>query len=106
MYVNTHHTDIDPSKHFIFLRSDGQDTALVVVNFGDTPAHLSVTIPKHAFDILHLEDNCPLVLTDIMKELQGVGTLSSTAPFEIDVDAYDVSIYYFENRHHPHDHEL
>ena len=44
----------NPGRHFAFLRSDGQQTFLVVANFGST-GDISVRIPPEALDYLEIK---------------------------------------------------
>ena len=51
-YCNADSSGFDPDRHFAFLRSDGNDTFLVVCNFSDSEAAVTVRIPAEA--ILYL----------------------------------------------------
>lgn len=55
MYANYDRSHgMDPNLHYSFLRKEGKETILVVVNFGKLPASFGIRIPSHAFDILQL----------------------------------------------------
>ncbi|MDO4695281.1 alpha-amylase family glycosyl hydrolase [Porphyromonas sp.] len=92
MYAN-HKPDIDHSRDYFFLRSDGKETFLVVVNFAEYPRKYEITIPMHAFEILGMEDNRPVILEDILSDSRGAAMLSSHEPIEVDVPAHGAVVY-------------
>ncbi len=52
MYVNMQNPTLNPHRQFAFLRSTGEESVLIAVNFDDAPADLQVNIPSHAFETL------------------------------------------------------
>lgn len=56
MYVNPQSWRFNPRHHYAFLRKSGNEVLLVVVNFSDQYETVSVTLPEHAFDYLHLPE--------------------------------------------------
>ena len=56
MYVNnTRENNFNPDKQYAFLRSDGKQHILIVVNFDAKPTQVGLCIPAHAFDYLSLK---------------------------------------------------
>lgn len=51
-YANINGWRFDEHRQFAFLRQAGHELILAIVNFSDTPAHVAVNIPTHAFDYL------------------------------------------------------
>lgn len=51
-YANYGNPGFDPRRHFAFLKHAPGEMKLVVANFSDTDALLSVRIPRHAFEYL------------------------------------------------------
>ena len=60
MYVNPH-----AQRQYAFLRKAGRDALLVVANFSDMAAELSVNIPAHAFDFMKMPEKTAKA-TDLM----------------------------------------
>ena len=54
MYVNYDNSGINPHYHYAYMRGDGNETFLIVCNFGSSDADISVKVPRAAFDYLHL----------------------------------------------------
>ena len=55
MYANYDHPEsFNVHRHYAFLRKQGSETLLVVINFDGEPCEVSVRIPQHAFDHLGL----------------------------------------------------
>jgi hypothetical protein len=80
MYVNKH-----LSRQYAFIRKSATDTLLVVVNFDDAEAHVSLTIPAHAFDYMAMRE-ADAEATDLLSgqtvvlPLQRDGQLQFTVP--------------------------
>ena len=56
MYVNPASPSFNPFRHYAFIRRAGKTMLLVVANFDDYEAEVSVTIPAHAFDYLKIPE--------------------------------------------------
>ena len=56
MYVNLRQPGFDPHSHFAFLRYNGDDVLLIIVNFSREASHVSVMIPQLAFEMAGLEE--------------------------------------------------
>lgn len=56
MYVNLENPGLNPHRHFAFLRHSGDDTIVVIANFGDTDDDVSLILPRHAFAALDLPE--------------------------------------------------
>ena len=74
MYVNEH-----LSRQYAFLRSYKKDTLLVVANFDDVEAGVSLNIPAHAFEYLMLAQGS-YAATDLLTGHASNVDLLSTAP--------------------------
>ena len=51
MYANLRQEGFDPHRHFAFLRYEGDDVLLIVVNFSTEESHVNVMIPQLAFEM-------------------------------------------------------
>ena len=78
MYVNGH-----LQRQYAFLRKAGKETLLVVTNFDDQDANVSVNLPAHAFDFLSIREQ-RVIATDLLTgekqsmELQKDGSVKMT----------------------------
>lgn len=52
MYVN--YDNINPHRHYVYMRHYGEETLLIAVNFGAEKAEININIPQHAFDCMKL----------------------------------------------------
>lgn len=92
MYVNPASERFDPNRHYAFLRRKGNETILVVANFGDTEANVAVNIPAHAFDYLrmiHGEKEAKELLTGAMLKV----TVEPNRPFTTKVPAHGAAVW-------------
>ena len=56
MYVNYQSDGFNPHRHYAFLRYDDEGALLIVANFSDTEADISLNIPELAIDMACLEE--------------------------------------------------
>ena len=92
MYVN--YENVNPHKHFVYLRHIQGETLLILANFDDNAATVQVEIPKHAFECLNLTQG----QYDARELLHGdskEATLCIGNRFEVSVNAYDAVIWKF-----------
>lgn len=92
MYVNNK-PSINHQYDYCFLRSDGTETFLVVVNFSSHLRRYDVTIPSHAFEILGIKDLTPIILEEVFTGSRGAAMLSSHEPIEVEVPPHGAAIY-------------
>lgn len=55
MYANYENPGFDSTKQYAFLRSGKKEFILVVVNFGEQTANVSINIPEEALDYINIE---------------------------------------------------
>ncbi|NDW17461.1 alpha-amylase [Dysgonomonas sp. 216] len=55
MYANYENPRFDPTKQFTYLRAYKKELILIVVNFGDKDADVTINIPDLAFDYLKIK---------------------------------------------------
>ena len=94
MYANEANEDFDSNKMFAFLRSFGNTTLLVVVNFGEAEAHVRVNIPAHAFDYMELTEG-KKDMVDLLSGDQQTAILQQDSPVEMVVAGLSGRIYKF-----------
>ena len=63
MYVN--YQNLDPHRHFVYMRSFKNEAIVIAVNFSDKESTIAINIPFHAFDILGLKQG-PASATDLL----------------------------------------
>lgn len=97
MYVNTESAGVNPHRHFAYLRNHGNETLLIVVNFGDKEADMRINIPYHAFDYLGLkEQECSAV--ELLTGRKARKVVSSALPFTTKVPPHGAVIWKFTQK--------
>lgn len=90
MYVN--YNNVNPHRHYTYLRHYEDETLLIAVNFGDEKADVNINIPPHAFDFLKINQG----------KYQGVELLSgekkkfsinSNEPFNTIIEPFNAVIW-------------
>ena len=94
MYVNPQSDHFDPRSHFAFLRKKGGEAMLVVLNFSAEARELSVCIPGHAFDYMHLPEE-EVAVTELWSGGKKKVELKKDGNFPVSIGAYGVRIYKF-----------
>ncbi len=93
MYVNYENPGLNPHRHYAFMRSHGDSTLVIVVNFGDSDSEVAVNIPRHAFDVLDLPEGCDPVATELISGEKGCKVFASSQPFTCKVPAHGAAIW-------------
>lgn len=89
MYVNTDNWRFNPHRQYAFIRQWGKEVLLIVVNFDSKPVDVSVNIPPHAFDYLHIPSLEQCTAKDL---LTGEDTTLSFVPYrgaEVNIGGYN-----------------
>ena len=94
MYANEANEGFDSNRLFAFLRSFGNTTLLVVVNFGEAETHVRVNIPAHAFDYMELTEG-KKDMVDLLSGDQQMAILQQDSPVEMVVAGLSGRIYKF-----------
>lgn len=94
VYANEANEGFYSNKMFAFLRSFGNTTLLVVVNFGEAEAHVRVNIPAHAFDYMELTEG-KKDMVDLLSGDQQTAILQQDSPVEMVVAGLSGRIYKF-----------
>lgn len=81
MYVNYNNPRFNPHRHYAFLRSYGDVTLLIAVNFGHSPAEIEINLPQHAFDLLDMPQG-KAKATELLSGITTEKTLASDTPFK------------------------
>ncbi len=87
MYVNQQY-----HRQYMFLRKSKTSQLLVIANFDDVPATVSLRIPAHAFEFLALREKT-YTATDLMKQETTALALKADQPVTVTVDARSALIY-------------
>lgn len=94
MYANEANEGFDSNRLFAFLRSFGNTTLLVVVNFGEAEAHVRVNIPAHVFEYMELTEG-KKDMVDLLSGDQQMAILQQDSPVEMVVAGLSGRIYKF-----------
>lgn len=92
MYVNLQNPGFDPHRQFAYLRHLDGETIVIIVNFGDSDADLSVNIPDHAFDFLGLEEGV-YDATELLTDVSNSTELRRGKPFKATVPAHGAVLW-------------
>jgi glycosidase len=87
MYVNQQY-----HRQYMFLRKSKTSQLLVIANFDDVPATVSLRIPAHAFEFLALREKT-YTATDLLKQEATTLALKADQPVTLTVDARSALIY-------------
>lgn len=91
MYVNMHSPGIDPHRQFAYLRECGGEIAIICLNFDSHDKKMSVNIPKHAFDVLGLNEG-RFAGHEIISDKKIVRAFDQLNTFEVETLAHSASI--------------
>ncbi len=91
MYVNLRQPGLDPHSHFAFLRYNGDDVLLIIVNFSREASHVSVMIPQLAFEMAGLEEG-EIVTADLLWGKPQKFNLSASSPLTVYMSAADALV--------------
>lgn len=100
MYVNYDNPYFDPHRQFAFLRSFGEETILIVVNFSNNPKNIEVNIPDHAFNCLGLSRG-KVRITELLTGEKFNLELSSEKPVGLSVKGHGATLLKFRNPKSP-----
>lgn len=92
MYVNLQNSGFDPHRQFAYLRHLDGETIVIIVNFGDSDADLSVNIPDHAYDFLGLEEGV-YDATELLTDVRNSTELRRGKPFKTIVPAHGAVLW-------------
>ena len=93
MYVNFDNMEFNSTKKYAFLRGDGKDIFLVVINFNDKDSAVKVNIPEDAYAFLEIDRNKIKKATPMLNSKKPVVTCSSTDLFEVEIEANSGEIF-------------
>ncbi|MBR3897161.1 MAG: alpha-amylase family protein [Bacteroidaceae bacterium] len=78
MYANYDNPHFNAHRQYTFLRKMKKELILVVVNFDEAPAEVSINIPAHAFDFLEIPKKESVKATDLLTGKKEEISLSPT----------------------------
>ncbi|MDD5861621.1 MAG: alpha-amylase family glycosyl hydrolase [Prevotella sp.] len=97
MYVNPASPHFDPHKHYAFLRKYEDEVMLVIVNFSGEESDVLVTIPAHAFEMLHIPQK-NVAAADLLTGDSAFVRLAHDGQFPATLPPYGARIYKFNVR--------
>lgn len=90
MYVN--YNNVNPHRHYTYLRHHKDETLLIAVNFGDEIADININIPFHAFDYLNLEQGIYNGV-ELLSRKKEKFSLSVNTPFHTIIEPFSAVIW-------------
>ncbi len=95
MYANQDNAEFNTYSQYAFLRKEGDEVVLVVVNFSATAVECKVCLPSHAFDYLGLPEKT-VMAKDLLSCNEAVNiSLQANSLISLHVGAYDGVAYKF-----------
>ena len=92
MYVNLHNPDLNPHRQYAFMRSNGDETLIIAVNFDDREADIRINIPAHAFHTLGIVQG-RYRRHDLLSGARSTVELSDTVPFAVTLAPHGACVY-------------
>ncbi len=93
MYVNM--GNLDPGKHYVYLRHYNAETLVVAVNFGGNAAHIDIDLPEHAFDYLHLASGT-YKMKELLTKQEREAKIASESKLHLDIEPHGAVIWKFK----------
>ncbi len=93
MYNNYENPNFDSTKHFAFLRGFEHDLMLIVVNFGDASAEITIEIPEHAFKFFNIPCGTDLIATPMLTDSRKKVSSNKSKALKVNIDGNSGEIY-------------
>ena len=90
MYVN--YNNVNPHRHYTYLRHHEDETLLIAVNFGNETADININIPPHAYDYLQLEQG-EYNGTELLSGKKEKFSLTVNTPFHTIIEPFSAVIW-------------
>lgn len=97
MYVNYDNPRFNPHRQYAFMRAEGNDVLVIMVNFDDTDVEVSVNVPEHAFDCFGIPRGFA-VATDLLSGHDSLKALSDELPFTTGIPAHGAVVWKIDSR--------
>lgn len=93
MYVNYDNPTLNPHRHFVFIRSHGDDILMILVNFGDTDSDIAAVVPHHAFTTLDIPEGIDRNAVELLSGKKEAKIFASSVTFNATVPAHGAVIW-------------
>ncbi|MCQ2235247.1 MAG: alpha-amylase family protein [Paludibacteraceae bacterium] len=87
MYCNYENQNFDSTKQFVFLRKQDKDLLLIVSNFANEEANITVNIAQHAFDYLQIPEGKTYEAKELLRGEKATMTLAPEQPIAMTIAA-------------------
>ncbi|MDR2791231.1 MAG: alpha-amylase, partial [Tannerellaceae bacterium] len=90
----------DSRRHYAFFRYHEDGIVLVVTNFSDAEARVSIRIPAHAFETCQLPDNVAAQAIDLLTGETALVALTDVCPYAVTLPPHSGKLikFYFQNK--------
>lgn len=92
MYANPSSANFNVGKHYAFIRKEGKEMLLVVVNFDNQSFKANVNIPDHAFDWLNIPEK-KVRMTDLLTDFSTETYLQKGTPVTMELPEYGARVW-------------
>ncbi|MFA7154632.1 MAG: alpha-amylase family protein [Proteiniphilum sp.] len=93
MPANYENPDFDSAKLFAYLRGNGNDLLLIIVNFDPSPRECTLHIPQHAYSFFGTEESGEGKLTPLLQKENETLLFSYDFPYRIQLAGLSGEIY-------------
>lgn len=97
MYVNYENPSLNPHDHYVFLRSNENETLIVAVNFRSASCDLKINIPRHAFNVLNLTEGT-YDAVELLSGEKAEKKFTSDVPFETFISPFNAVVWKICNK--------
>ncbi len=93
MYANYENNEFNSTKKYAFLRGEGDDMLLVVVNFNDIDSEVNIQIPDDAYSFFGKEKKDMRKCIPLLKLNNEIDSNNEFEPFKFKIDAYSGEVF-------------
>ncbi len=93
MYVNLQNPELNPHRHFAFMRNTKDAMLLIIVNFDSQDSDVGVHIPEDAFKFIDFPQGEYKDARELLSSKRRAVELTSTEPFRTHVPAHGAVIW-------------
>lgn len=93
MYANYENSEFNSIKKYAFLRGEGEDLLLVVVNFNDVNSVVNVHIPDEAYSFFGKEKKGIGHATPLLRSNNHVVSFTDTVPLKLKIQGYSGEVF-------------
>lgn len=99
MYVNRDGWQMNEHKQYAFLRKYEDEVLMIAVNFDEMPAQVSINLPAHAFEYLHIPEYESIAAVNLLDSRKESLSFTTSTPTRVELPAYGGKILKLKINH-------